>query len=69
MNSKPVMIVGKTALTVVVAGALVVVNAAANRLLAHNTSSLADDVAESLERTKSRRKAEPDEDDNEWDAA
>ncbi len=69
MNSKPVMIVGKTALTVLVAGALVVVNAAANRLLAHNTSGLADDVAESLERAKNRRKADHDEDDNEWDAA
>ena len=69
MNSKPVMIVGKTAQTVLVAGARVGVNAAATRLLAHKPSVLADDVSESLERAKNRRKADPDEDDNEWDAA
>ena len=59
MSTKPV-IAGKAALSVLLSGILIAATAAVNRVIDHNTRSLADDLEEMLETRKDHRREKHD---------
>lgn len=52
--------IGKTTLSVLACGLLLVVSSAANQLIQHQASSVADSVEDSLDRAQERRREKRD---------